>query len=40
MEEIQKVYEQLTEENKQVLNLVARGMEIAQDNNCEVNKND
>ena len=33
MEEIKKVYEKLTESNKDVLNLLAKGMIIAQDEN-------
>lgn len=33
MEEIKKVYDKLTESNKDVLNLLAKGMIIAQDEN-------
>lgn len=33
--EIQEIYENLTEENKDILNMVAKGMEIAQDNKKE-----
>lgn len=31
-EEIKVLYDTLTEENKEVLNLVAKGMQIAQEN--------
>lgn len=31
-EELKQIYENLTEENKDVLNLVAKGMQIAQEN--------
>ena len=30
--ELKQIYENLTEENKDVLNLVAKGMQIAQEN--------
>lgn len=36
-EKIEKIFNQLTEENKDVLNMVAKGMKIAQDN-AEVEK--
>lgn len=40
-EEMKKIYEQLTPENKNIINLVAQGMQISQQNvNCEVLKND
>lgn len=40
-EEMKKIYEQLTPENKNIINLVAQGMRISQQNvNCEVLKND
>ena len=31
-EEIKEIYEQLTDENKQVINMLANGMKIAQEN--------
>ena len=33
--EIKEVYENLTEENKNILNMVAKGMEVAQENQKE-----
>lgn len=40
-EEMKKIYEQLTPENKNIINLVAQGMQISQQNvNCGVLKND
>lgn len=38
--EIKQVYDNLSEENKEVINLVARGMQIAQDNRKEIKSND
>lgn len=38
-EELKGIYEKLTEENKSILNMVAQGMEIAQQNpNTEILK--
>lgn len=34
-EEMQKVFQNLSEENKNVLNMVAKGMQIAQENRKE-----
>ena len=40
-EKMKKIYEQLTPENKNIINLVAQGMQVSQQNiNCEVIKND
>ena len=36
-QEIENIFNQLTEDNKEVLNMVAKGMKIAQDNS-EVDK--
>ena len=33
MEEMKEIYDNLTEENKQVINMVAQGMAIAQNQN-------
>lgn len=38
-EEIKAIFENLTEENKDIINMVAKGMELAQ-NNERSNKND
>ena len=35
MEEMKKVYENLTEENKSIINMVAKGMEVAQNINVK-----
>lgn len=34
-QEMKQVYDNLSEENKEVLNLLAKGMQIAQDNKKE-----
>lgn len=34
-EEIKQIYDNLTEENKEVLNLLAKGMQVAQENGKE-----
>ena len=40
-EEMKQIYNNLNEENKKVLNIVAKGIEIGQQNvGIEVNKND
>ena len=33
--EIKNIYDELTEENKEILNMVAKGMQIAQENKKE-----
>ena len=33
--EMKEIYEELTEENKDILNMVAKGMQIAQENKKE-----
>ena len=35
-EEMEKIYNQLTEENKNIINMVAKGMQIAEQN-CNIN---
>lgn len=42
-QEMKKTFEQLTPENRKILNLVAQGMQVSQqnqNNECEVLKND
>lgn len=34
-EEMEKIFKNLTEENKDILNMVAKGMQIAQENGKE-----
>ena len=34
-EEIKQIYDNLTDENKEVLNLLAKGMQVAQENGKE-----
>ena len=36
MEEVKEIYDKLSEENKDVINLLAKGMVVAQDNTKKV----